>query len=54
MTSIERCRGRFRACLPAIPRLFDVQISEAIYEQFPDPAARDTVIVATRRLAPST
>jgi hypothetical protein len=40
--------------LPAIPRLIqDGQISEAIYEQFPDPAVRDTVMVAARRLAPS-
>ena len=39
--------------LPAIPRLIrDGQISEAIYEQFPDPAVRDTVMVAARRLAP--
>ena len=40
--------------LPAIPRLIqDGEISEAIYEQFPDPAVRDTVMVAARRLAPS-
>jgi hypothetical protein len=40
--------------LPAIPRLIqNGQISEAIYEQFPDPAVRDTVMVAARRLAPS-
>lgn len=40
--------------LPAIPRLIqDGQISDAIYEQFPDPDVRDTVMVAARRLAPS-
>jgi len=40
--------------LPAIPCLIqDGQISEAIYEQFPDPAVRDTVMVAARPLAPS-
>jgi hypothetical protein len=40
--------------LPAIPRLIQKgQISEAIHEQFPDPAVRDTVMVAARRLAPS-
>jgi hypothetical protein len=40
--------------LPAIPRLIqDGQISDAIYDQFPDPAVRDTVMVAARRLAPS-
>jgi hypothetical protein len=40
--------------LPAIPRLIqDGQISDEIYEQFPDPAVRDTVMVAAKRLAPS-
>ena len=40
--------------LPAIPRLIqDGVISEAIYEQFPDPAVRDTLMVAAKRLAPS-
>ena len=40
--------------LPAIPRLIqNGQVSEAIHEQFPDPAVRDTVMVAARRLAPS-
>jgi hypothetical protein len=40
--------------LPAIPRLIQHgQVSEAIHEQFPDPAVRDTVMVAARRLAPS-
>jgi hypothetical protein len=40
--------------LPAIPRLIQHgQVSEEIHEQFPDPAVRDTVMVAARRLAPS-
>lgn len=40
--------------LPAIPPLIQHgQLSEAIHEVFPDPAVRDTVMVAARRLAPS-
>ena len=40
--------------LPAIPGLIQHgQLSDAIHEQFPDPAVRDTVMVAARRLAPS-
>ena len=40
--------------LPTIPRLIQHgEVSEAIHEHFPDPAVRDTVMVAARRLAPS-
>ncbi|MCP9832195.1 hypothetical protein KBY80_12515 [Synechococcus sp. JJ3a-Johnson] len=40
--------------LPAIPRLIqNDQVSDAIDDLFPDPAVRDTVMVAARRLAPS-
>ena len=40
--------------LPTIPRLIQHgEVSEAIYDHFPDPAVRDTVMVAARRLAPS-
>lgn len=40
--------------LPAIPRLIiNGRISDAIHERFPDPAVRDTVMVAARRLSPS-
>ena len=40
--------------LPLIPRLIkDEAVSEDIYSLFPDPAVRDTVMVAAQKLAPT-
>jgi hypothetical protein len=40
--------------LPAIPRLLEGErISEEVYSLFPDPAVRDTVMVAAQKLSPA-
>jgi len=40
--------------LPLIPRLIkDEAVSEDVYSLFPDPAVRDTVMVAAQKLAPT-
>jgi hypothetical protein len=40
--------------LPLIPRLIkDEAVSEDVYSLFPDPAVRNTVMVAAQKLAPT-
>jgi hypothetical protein len=49
----ESVRGAVRSLAVVAKHIRDNQVSESIREEFPDPAVRDTVLVAAKRLSPT-